>query len=147
ALSRLRKELDMLHREPPPGISAWAKEDGSFEIEAVIHGAEDTPYARGSFHLLLAVPERYPFEPPRFTTPIYHPNIDSAGRICLDILNMPPKGAWKPSLNLPTVLSSIQLLMSHPNPDDGLMVEITHEYIHHPERFKQTAEERTRRHA
>ena len=43
ALSRLRKELDMLHREPPPGISAWAKEDGSFEIEA---GESARPHPR-----------------------------------------------------------------------------------------------------
>ncbi len=34
----------------------------------------------------------------RFITPIYHPNIDSGGRICLDTLNMPPKGDWKPGL-------------------------------------------------
>lgn len=36
---------------------------------------------------------RYPFEPPsvRFVTPIFHPNIDTSGRICLDTLKMPPK--------------------------------------------------------
>lgn len=37
---------------------------------------------------------------------------------------MPPKGAWKPSLNIPTVLSTVRLLLEHPNPDDGLMADI-----------------------
>lgn len=64
-------------------------------------------------------------EPPkvRFITPVYHPNIDAEGRICLDILNPPPKGAWKPSLNISTVLASIALLLADPNPDDGLVTE------------------------
>lgn len=53
----------------------------------------------------------------KFLTPIYHANIDAAGRICLDTLKMPPSGAWTPSLNISTVLSSIALLMGHPNPD------------------------------
>lgn len=34
------------------------------------------------------------------------------------------QGAWKPALNISTVLTSIQLLMSEPNPDDPLVPEI-----------------------
>lgn len=33
------------------------------------------------------------------------------------------QGAWQPSLNISTVLTSIGLLLSEPNPDDGLMCE------------------------
>ncbi|NWH69183.1 UBE2T enzyme, partial [Geococcyx californianus] len=74
---------------------------------------------------------RYPFKPPkiRFLTPIYHPNIDSAGRICLDVLKSPPKGAWSPSQNIAVLLTSIQLLMAEPNPDDPLMAEIVRELL------------------
>ena len=72
------------------------------------------------------IPTRYPIEPPkiRFVTPIFHPNIDNAGRICLDSLKMPPKGAWVPSLNISTLLTTIRLLMAEPNADDGLMPDI-----------------------
>ena len=45
------------------------------------------------------------------------------------------------------MLLSIRLLMSEPNPDDGLMVDITHEYIHNRALFERTAVERTRLHA
>lgn len=34
------------------------------------------------------------------------------------------QGAWKPALNISTVLTSIQLLMAEPNPDDPLVAEI-----------------------
>ena len=149
ALMRVQKELKMIYEEPPPGISAWASGDSLSELEAIICGAEGTPYASGRFRLQLSMPVRYPFEPPKvqFVTPIYHPNIDSAGRICLDTLNLPPKGAWKPSLNISTVLSSLQLLMSEPNPDDGLMVDITSQYINDRALFERCAIEHTRRHA
>ncbi|KAJ0064253.1 hypothetical protein NL108_001574, partial [Boleophthalmus pectinirostris] len=125
-ISRLKRELQMLSTEPPPGITCWQTEDNVNELRAQIVGGSGTPYESGVFSLEIKIPERYPFEPPniRFITPIYHPNIDNCGRICHDALKLPPKGAWKPSLNISTVLTSIQLLMAEPNPDDPLMADI-----------------------
>jgi ubiquitin-conjugating enzyme E2 T len=63
-----------------------------------------------------------------FVTKIYHPNVDEGGRICLDTLVLPPKGQWKPSLNVSVALQSIRLLLSTPNPDDGLVPEIVRNF-------------------
>ncbi|QDZ21773.1 ubiquitin-conjugating enzyme [Chloropicon primus] len=146
----MHRELKMMATEPPPGVSAWPKDENKIhELEAVIQGPPDTVYENGFFHLNVTIPTRYPFEPPsvQFSTPIYHPNIDSSGRICLDTLNMPPKGAWKPSLNISTVLSTIRLLLEHPNPDDGLMTDITQEYKHNRELFDAKARKSVEAHA
>ncbi|XP_009992377.1 PREDICTED: ubiquitin-conjugating enzyme E2 T [Chaetura pelagica] len=147
--SRLKRELSLLATEPPPGITCWQKENQLDELQAQILGGADTPYEKGIFDLEIVVPERYPFEPPkiRFLTPIYHPNIDSAGRICLDVLKLPPKGAWRPSLNISTLLTSIQLLMAEPNPDDPLMADISSQYKYNKQLFLLKAKEWTEKHA
>ncbi|PKK22937.1 ubiquitin-conjugating enzyme E2T [Columba livia] len=147
--SRLKRELALLSTEPPPGITCWQNQNQLDNLRAQILGGADTPYEKGIFNLEIVVPERYPFEPPkiRFLTPIYHPNIDSAGRICLDVLKLPPKGAWRPSLNISTLLSSIQLLMAEPNPDDPLMADISSEYKYNKQLFLRNAREWTQKHA
>ncbi|KFZ60644.1 Ubiquitin-conjugating enzyme E2 T, partial [Antrostomus carolinensis] len=147
--SRLKRELSLLSTEPPPGITCWQPADQLDDLRAQILGGADTPYEKGIFNLEIIVPERYPFEPPkiRFLTPIYHPNIDSAGRICLDVLKLPPKGAWRPSLNISTLLTSIQLLMAEPNPDDPLMADISSEYKYNKQLFMLNAKEWTEKYA
>lgn len=118
-------------------------------LSAEIVGGTGTPYEGGLFSLEVKIPERYPFEPPtiRFLTPIYHPNIDNSGRICHDALKLPPKGAWKPSLNISTVLTSIQLLMAEPNPDDPLMADISSEFKYNRHLFMEKARKWTQEHA
>lgn len=145
--TRLSKELASLQKNPPPGISCWAASPDKIDnLEANIVGTEDSPYALGVFTLSINIPNRYPFEPPQvqFVTPIYHPNIDTNGRICLDILK---RGSWKPSLNISSVLISIRLLMSDPNPDDPLMTEIAKEFKTAPSVFQEKARNFTTKYA
>mmetsp|Transcript_11830 Transcript_11830/g.15461 ORF Transcript_11830/g.15461 Transcript_11830/m.15461 type:complete len:276 (-) Transcript_11830:253-1080(-) len=147
--NRLGKEFNMLSADPPPGVCVWALNDDLTSLQAQVEGPPDTPYEQGTFLLEINVPSRYPFEPPkvRFITPIYHPNIDSGGRICLDTLKMQPNGSWVPSINLSTLLTTIRVLMGQPNPDDGLMPEITDLYRKDRNKFEAKARESTEKHA
>eukprot|EP00041_Stephanoeca_diplocostata_P010673 m.169966 g.169966 ORF g.169966 m.169966 type:complete len:242 (+) comp18252_c0_seq3:285-1010(+) len=140
-IARMKRELSMLASDPPSGVSCWNVEDSLVDLEAQIIGTKGSVYEGGVFNLTIAIPQRYPFEPPRlkFITKIYHPNIDDGGRICLDLLKMPPAGSWKPALNISTVLTSLQLLMNEPNPDDALMATIAREFKHDRETYEATA--------
>ncbi|KAF8036464.1 hypothetical protein BT93_C2246 [Corymbia citriodora subsp. variegata] len=152
---RMQKEVKLLLSDPPPGASFPSLSPTSdlpsslSTILAEIEGPEGSVYADGVFKIKIQIPERYPFQPPSvtFRTPIYHPNIDNGGRICLDILNLPPKGAWQPSLNISTVLTSIGLLLSEPNPDDGLMREASREYKYNRQTFDEKARYMTQKYA
>ena len=148
-LARVRRELEQLASDPGPGVSAWPVEDNMTELQAQIQGPAESPFAEGTYLLSVTLPDRYPFEPPRvrFLTPIYHPNIDHDGRICLDTLKMQPQGSWSPSININTVLLTIRMLMQSPNADDGLVPEITEEYKRDVGLWRRKALEHTRKNA
>jgi ubiquitin-conjugating enzyme E2 T len=59
AQGRLRKELQMLATDPPPGVCAWPVGDALNHLQAQIQGPDETPYARGIFLLDVNVPDRY----------------------------------------------------------------------------------------
>jgi ubiquitin-conjugating enzyme E2 A len=58
--------------------------------------------------------EEYPDKPPRvrFSSEMFHPNVYSDGSLCLDIL----QNAWSPIYTVSTILTSIQSLLTDPNP-------------------------------
>merc|ERR1711860_282720 len=147
---RMKREIENLSKNPPSGVSCWpASEDRLDELEASLIGPDESPFEGGVFSLKVTIPERYPFEPPnvQFVTKVYHPNVDTSGRICLDFLKMPPAGSWKPSLNVAAILTSIRVLLAEPNPKDPLMVDIAREYESQPVKYEHTAREWTKKFA
>ncbi|KAJ3254752.1 Ubiquitin-conjugating enzyme E2 T [Chytriomyces hyalinus] len=149
ATMRIKREAALLANEPSLGVTAWPTDDSLFTFAAEIEGPDASPYEHGIFRLSAQLSDRYPFEPPKviFTTRIHHPNIDSSGRICSDVLKMPPKGCWSPKMNLNTVFAAIRLLMAEPNPDDPLENEIADEFKNNRALYFQKAQSMTKQYA
>ncbi|XP_069423929.1 ubiquitin-conjugating enzyme E2 D1 isoform X3 [Ovis canadensis] len=103
ALKRIQKELSDLQRDPPAHCSAGPVGDDCklYSLARILLPLivqPDSAYQGGVFFLTVHFPTDYPFKPPKiaFTTKIYHPNINSNGSICLDIL----RSQWSPALTV-----------------------------------------------
>ena len=146
ALKRIQKELIDLGKDPPANWTAGPiDEKDQYHWQATIMGPDDSPYAGGVYFLNIHFPSDYPFKPPKvsFTTRIYHPNVNSNGSICLDILN----AQWSPALTTSKVILSICSLLTDPNPDDPLVPEIARIYKSDLSKYEETAKEWTRKYA
>ena len=146
ALRRLQREYQEILNDPPANCTAGpATEADFFTWDAMIFGPDDSPFTGGTFHLTIRFPTDYPFKPPiiTFRTKIYHPNINSAGGICLDIL----KGQWSPALSISKVLLSILSLLTDANPNDPLVPEIADIYKRNRAAYDATAREWTLKYA
>ncbi|KAF2112022.1 ubiquitin-conjugating enzyme/RWD-like protein [Lophiotrema nucula] len=110
---RLQKELMDIMMNPTAGITAFPDDENMMCWTATILGPDSTPYESLIFKLSMEFGATYPYEPPTvvFKTPIYHPNVDMSGRICLDIL----KDKWSAGLSVLSVLLSLQSLLGEPN--------------------------------
>ncbi|KAI8546252.1 hypothetical protein RHMOL_Rhmol07G0102200 [Rhododendron molle] len=145
ASKRILKELKDLQKDPPTSCSAGPVAEDMFHWQATIMGPPDSPYAGGVFLVTIHFPPDYPFKPPKvaFKTKVFHPNINSNGSICLDIL----KEQWSPALTISKVLLSICSLLTDPNPDDPLVPEIAHMYKTDRSKYETTARSWTQKYA
>jgi len=151
AVKAIQAQWQELLLDPPPGINAGPQDDDWFNWTACIQGPAGTPYEGGLFFLSIVFPQDYPFQPPQvnFTTPIYHPNINDKGGICLSILirNCSWDNGWSPALSVTSVLLSIMVLMSEPNTDHSLKPELAALYEKDRETFNKQARDYTKLHA
>ncbi|CAH1975574.1 unnamed protein product [Acanthoscelides obtectus] len=115
---RLHKELMTLMMTPDKSISAFPEGENLFKWIGTIAGPKDTVYETLKFKLSFQFPNSYPYSAPlvKFLTPCFHPNVDTSGNICLDIL----KDKWSALYDVRTILLSIQALLGEPNIDSPL---------------------------
>ena len=120
------RNYEMFEKDPIDGVSLGYEEENIYEWQITLIGPKDSPYEGGIFNCIMQFPKDYPLNPPTFIfkTKIYHPNINQSGNICLDIL----KDSWSPALNISKVLLSISSLLTDPNPDDPLVIDIAKQY-------------------
>lgn len=99
----------------------------------------------GVFFLVIKFPKDYPFKPPTvtFRTRVYHCNINSTGKVCIDSLTT----AWTPTLTVAHLLAAISGLLAEPNPHDPLVGSIASQYLTEREVHDATARDWTMRFA
>uniref|UniRef100_A0A670HQR9 E2 ubiquitin-conjugating enzyme n=1 Tax=Podarcis muralis TaxID=64176 RepID=A0A670HQR9_PODMU len=103
---------------------------------------DDPPYNKGAFRIEISFPSEYPLKPPKvtFKTPIYHPNVDEKGQVCLPIVS---NENWRPSTKADQVIAELIVLVNKPDPDHPLRADLADEFIQDHERFLSKAEEQT----
>ncbi|KAH8077390.1 ubiquitin-conjugating enzyme/RWD-like protein [Cristinia sonorae] len=118
AMRRLMREITQLQTSPPEGIRVVAGEDNMLDVTGIIEGPEGTPYAGGYFRIKFNFTEEFPAAPPkcRFISKIFHPNVSSAGEICVNTL----KKDWNSSYGIGHILVTVKCLLIYPNPESAL---------------------------
>ncbi|KAJ8979933.1 hypothetical protein NQ317_003675 [Molorchus minor] len=98
ARRRLMRDFKRLQEDPPTGVSGAPTDNNIMIWNAVIFGPHDTPFEDGTFKLTIEFTEEYPNKPP--TVQLY-------------IL----QNRWSPTYDVSAILTSIQSLLSDPNPN------------------------------
>lgn len=136
SILRLMSDLKSINQDSPEGISAAPISDENLLTwNATILGPDESPWEGGIYTLSLHFSEQeYPSKPPkiRFLSEMFHPNVYSDGSICLDII----QDHWSPIMTVGMVLTSIQSLLTDPNPDSPANPEAARLYRENMKEYK-----------
>uniref|UniRef100_A0A6C0J8E1 UBC core domain-containing protein n=1 Tax=viral metagenome TaxID=1070528 RepID=A0A6C0J8E1_9ZZZZ len=140
---RIISEINEINSSPK--TQARFINDDFLQWEVKIVGPENSPYKDGIFSLKIIFPITYPFNSPKITfiTPIYHPNIDSNGNICLGTLN----SHWSPLCTISKSILLIMLILENPDPENPLMPDIAQLFKTNKSMYFELAKELTKTYA
>lgn len=93
-----------------------------FKWKALMKAPNNSPYSGYAFEFEIDFPENYPSSAPKVfcKTNVYHMNISTNGRVCVDSVN----SQWNTAKNINTVLKSIFVIFKKPNPGSPYRSEI-----------------------
>lgn len=145
AYKRIAKEYKELSETPVPNCDAQPVGSDLLKWQGTIMGPKDSPYQGGLFVLQMNFPKDYPFKPPtvKFTTQIYHPNINPSGHFKLDILG----DKWRPTVTVSDILRSISSLLVKPNPDYVARADVYNLFLKDGSRYNEMAKGFTAKYA
>lgn len=127
AKKRLIRDFKKLQVDSPKGIFATPVSQNIMYWKAMVFGPKETPWEGGIFGLQLCFDNEYPNRPPKvkFLRDLFHPNIYTDGHICLDVLQK----NWSPTFDILTILTSVQSLLTDPNPNSPANQEAAFLYV------------------
>ena len=117
-----------------------------FKWKALMKAPEKSPYAGYLYKFEIEFPEDYPNSAPEVyckTENMYHMNIATDGSVCVSSVN----DKWDNAKNINTVLLSIFIIFSKPNPESPHRSEIADLYINNREEYERQVKEHCAKYA
>eukprot|EP00027_Filamoeba_sp_ATCC50430_P004322 CAMPEP_0168547432 /NCGR_PEP_ID=MMETSP0413-20121227/4032_1 /TAXON_ID=136452 /ORGANISM="Filamoeba nolandi, Strain NC-AS-23-1" /LENGTH=247 /DNA_ID=CAMNT_0008577683 /DNA_START=130 /DNA_END=873 /DNA_ORIENTATION=+ len=137
--AELRVHKDLSEMDPIPGTRLDFPDPNNLMTFNLFVTPTDGLYKGAEFKFVITIPQTYPYDPPKAhcETPIYHPNIDWEGHVCLNIL----RADWMPVLNIGAVVFGIVTLFLQPNPDDPLNKEVAQLMLDNRSQFERNVKQ------
>eukprot|EP00298_Acanthocystis_sp_HF-20_P008797 c17902_g1_i2.p1 GENE.c17902_g1_i2~~c17902_g1_i2.p1 ORF type:complete len:224 (+),score=42.20 c17902_g1_i2:54-674(+) len=121
AVSRLKKELQLLQKDPLPNMIAHPLSTNILEWHYVIFGPEKSPFVGGVYHGKIKFSPHYPNKPPSIYMITPNGRFAPETRLCLSMSDFHPE-TWNPMWSVASILNGLLSFMLDSEPTTGCVV-------------------------